>query len=178
MEKNVFSKFLDPFPQGSILHNIHPCQKYVLVASIVFMVINPIVYKNVFLFLGSTTSGNFYWIYHHLGWKSIYQPLSYPFRSIVIITFTLSHHLKTYWIFIKWGRNLFRFLIDHLENPDHHPRVMGCVTLTPKDNRLSNTQKTTNPIDCTTFVWEVLTVYDNELRLYMGQGITPTLNYL
>ena len=29
-----------------------------------------------------------------------------------------------------------RFLSDHLENPKHHPLVMGCIT--PKDISLSN----------------------------------------
>ena len=29
--------------------------------------------------------------------------------------------------------------------------------------------------DCTTFVWEVLSVHGNELRLFIGQGIPPTL---
>ena len=38
-----------------------------------------------------------------------------------------------------------RFLSD-LENPEHHPLVMGCNTLTPKDIRLSNIQQTTNPL--------------------------------
>ena len=37
-------------------------------------------------------------------------------------------------------------LSDHLENPEHHPRVMGCDTLTPKDIRLSNIHQTTNPL--------------------------------
>ena len=31
--------------------------------------------------------------------------------------------------------------------------------------------------DCTTFVWEVLNVHDNELRLFMGPGIPPTLTF-
>ena len=37
-------------------------------------------------------------------------------------------------------------LSDHLENPEHHPREMGCNTLTPKDIRLSNIHQTTNSL--------------------------------
>ena len=37
-------------------------------------------------------------------------------------------------------------LSDHLENPEHHPHVMECDTLTPKDIRLSGIQQTTNPL--------------------------------
>ncbi len=49
-------------------------------------------------------------------------------------------------------------LIDHIENTEHHhPRVMGCDALTPKDIRLSNIHQT------------------SELRLLMGQGIPPIL---
>ena len=29
--------------------------------------------------------------------------------------------------------------------------------------------------DCTTFVWEVLTIHGNKFRIFMGQGIPPTL---
>ena len=46
---------------------------------------------------------------------------------------------------------------------EHYVLVMGCETLTPKDIRLSKNEQTTNP--WTTFVWEVLTVHSNELRL-------------
>ena len=42
---------------------------------------------------------------------------------------------------------LHRFLIDHLENPDHHPLLMGCPTLAPKNIELSNIRRTTNPYD-------------------------------
>ncbi len=52
---------------------------------------------------------------------------------------------------------------------------MGFDTLTPMDIRLSNIQQTTNPFDCTTFVWEILTVHGNKLRLFMGQDIPITL---
>ena len=37
-------------------------------------------------------------------------------------------------------------LSKHHEKPEHHPRVMGCDTLTPKDIRLRNIQQTTNPL--------------------------------
>ena len=37
-------------------------------------------------------------------------------------------------------------LRDHLENPEHHPCVMGCDILTPMDIRLSNIHQTTNPL--------------------------------
>ena len=40
----------------------------------------------------------------------------------------------------------------------------ACNALTPKEIRLRN-------IDCTTFVWEVLTMHGNELQQFMGQGI-------
>ena len=46
------------------------------------------------------------------------------------------------------GGILLQFLSDHLENLEHHPRVMGCDTLTPKDTRFSNNQ----PFDYMTFV--------------------------
>ena len=46
------------------------------------------------------------------------------------------------------GAILIRCLSDHLENPEHHPRVMGCDTLTPKDTMFSNNLS----FDCTTFV--------------------------
>ena len=36
--------------------------------------------------------------------------------------------------------------IDHLENQEHNPLVMGCDTLKPKDIRSSNIQQTTNPL--------------------------------
>ena len=35
-------------------------------------------------------------------------------------------------------------ILDHLENPEHHPFVIGCVSLTPKNIRLSNIQHTTS----------------------------------
>ena len=35
------------------------------------------------------------------------------------------------------GGIFLRFLSDHLENPEHHPLVMACDTLKPKDIRLS-----------------------------------------
>ena len=41
---------------------------------------------------------------------------------------------------------------------------------TPKDIRLSNIHQTTNPLWCTTFVWEVLTVHGNELRLFWAKA--------
>ena len=44
------------------------------------------------------------------------------------------------------GGILLRFLSDQLENPEHHPRVMGWDTLTPKDIKFSNIHKTTNPL--------------------------------
>ena len=31
------------------------------------------------------------------------------------------------------------------------------------------------PLYCAIFIWESLTVHGNELRLFMGQGISPTL---
>ena len=62
------------------------------------------------------------------------------------------------------GGILLWFLIDHLENPEQHPLVMGCDTLTLSD-------RDNQPFDCTTFVWEVLTVYGNKLILFNGQGI-------
>ena len=37
-------------------------------------------------------------------------------------------------------------LSDYLENPEHHPHVMGCDTLTPKDIRLSNIFQIINPL--------------------------------
>ena len=37
-------------------------------------------------------------------------------------------------------------LSDHIDNLEHHTRVMGCDTLTPKDIRLSNIHQTTNPL--------------------------------
>ena len=40
----------------------------------------------------------------------------------------------------------FNFLGDHLENLEHHPRVIGCDTLTPKDIRFCNIHQTTNPL--------------------------------
>ncbi len=45
------------------------------------------------------------------------------------------------------GRARFSLdLSDHLENPEHYPRVMRCNTLTPKDISLSNIHQTTNPL--------------------------------
>ena len=40
---------------------------------------------------------------------------------------------------------ILSFLYDYLENPEHHQRVMGYDTLTPKDIT-SNIQQTTNPL--------------------------------
>ena len=65
------------------------------------------------------------------------------------------------------GRNLLRFLSDHLENPEHHPLVIGCDT--PKDIRLRNIQQTT------TITRPLSDKHDYELRLFLGQGIPSTL---
>ena len=67
-------------------------------------------------------------------------------KSCVIITSSGKPGGRDYLInyLIRSG---FSFdLSDHLENPEHHPRVMGCDTLTPKDIRLSNIHQTTNPL--------------------------------
>ena len=55
--------------------------------------------------------------------------------------------LEEYITYLVWeAGKLLRFLSNHLENPEHHQRVMGCNTLTPKDIGLSNIQQTTKPL--------------------------------
>ena len=75
------------------------------------------------------------------------------------------------------GGILLRFLSDYLENLEHHPLVIRCDTLTPKDVRLSNIIETTNP-----FIARPLckkTVHRNEMRLFIiGQGIPQESNHL
>ena len=73
--------------------------------------------------------------------------LHYLPTDVVILVFLFNFVIPEFYVFLTLPRKdgiLLGFLNYHLENPEHHPIVMGCDT--PKDISLSNIQQKTNPL--------------------------------
>ena len=78
----------------------------------------------------------------------IFKPPYRYFTESLDVRGEADNYLKAFRVVTspRKGKILLRFLIDHLDNPEHHPLVIDCNTPTPKGIRLSNIQQTISPL--------------------------------